>query len=276
MGFKLVSDSSSNVRQLSGVEYANVPMKIITSTAEYVDDASLDVQDMVEQVRQTKGKSGTSCPNIHEWLQAFGEAQNVFAVTITSNLSGSCTAARQAGQEYESEHPGRRVCVLDSLSTGPEMGLILEKLKEWILQELSFDMIREKIQAYMEKTHLLFSLQSLTNLARNGRVNPAVAKLAGVLGIRIVGMASEEGTLQTLHKCRGEKKTLDTLFTEMKRLGFSGGKARISHCLNLESANSLKERILDAFPRSDVRIEPCTALCSFYAEQGGLLVGFEG
>jgi len=127
----------------------------------------------------------------------------------------------------------------------------------------------------MEKTHLVFSLESLTNLARNGRVNPAVAKIAGVLGIRVIGCASEVGTLQQLHKCRGEKKALETLFTEMVSRGFAGGKARIAHCFNLEAANKLKETILAAFPRADIFIEPTTALCSFYAEQGGLLVGFE-
>jgi len=61
----------------------------------------------------------------------------------------------------------------------------------------------------------------------------------------------------------------------MKERGFAGGKTRIAHCFNLEAASRLKEIILDAFPKADIFIEPTTALCSFYAEQGGLLVGFE-
>ena len=275
MKFKIVSDSSSNVLQFPGVPFASVPLTINTATAEYIDDERLDVARMVDEIKATKGKSGTSCPNVHDWLQAFEGAECVFAVTITSNLSGSCAAALQAKEEYEQAHPGVQVCVLDTLSTGPEMRLIMEKLRQWIEEGRLFEQIRDDIRGYMRQTHLLFSLESLTNLARNGRVSPAVAKIAGVLGIRVVGKASAQGTLKQLHKCRGEKKALDTLLAEMVTLGFQGGKVRISHCFNSEAAKALKELVLSAFPQSDVQIEPTGGLCSFYAEQGGLLVGFE-
>ena len=275
MKFKIVSDSSANIFRVPGVEHASVPLKINTASAEYVDDENLDVAKMVKELQENKGKSGTSCPNIQDWLQAFDGADYVFAVTITSNLSGSYASACQAKDIYEDAHPGAKVFVIDSLSTGPEMRLIMEQLRDWIDEKLSFEQIREKVKEYQKKTHLLFSLESLTNLARNGRVNPAVAKIAGVLGIRVVGCASEVGTLQQLHKCRGEKKALDTIFQEMKDRGFIGGKTRIAHCFNSEAAAKLKETILAVFPKCDIFIEPTTALCSFYAEQGGLLVGFE-
>lgn len=275
MKFKIVSDSSANIFSFPGVSFASVPLKINTAEAEYVDDEHLDVANMVQELQAYKGKSGTSCPNVHDWLQAFEGADCVFAVTITSNLSGSCAAALQAKAVYEENHPGAKVYVVDSLSTGPEMRLIMERIREWIDEKLPFEQIRDKIREYQKRTHLLFSLESLTNLARNGRVNPAVAKIAGVLGIRVVGCASEVGTLQQLHKCRGEKKALETIFQEMKDRGFVGGRTRIAHCFNPEAAAKLKEAIQAAFPKCDILIEPATALCSFYAEQGGLLVGFE-
>lgn len=275
MNFKIVSDSASNLFALDDIPFSSVPLKIITTQAEYVDDPSLDVEAMVNEIKETKGKSGTSCPNAHDWLQAYGGSEQVFAVTITSNLSGSYNAACQAAGDYEAANPGSKVCVVDTLSAGPEMALIVEKLRELILSGLSFEAIREKIQSYKANTHLLFSLQSLTNLARNGRANPAVAKLAGVLGIRIVGKASDEGTLQPLHKCRGEKKALDTIAEEMLGMGFRGGKVRIAHCFNPDAARQLKAQLLAKFPKSQILIEACTALCSFYAERGGLLIGFE-
>ena len=275
MKFKIVSDSSSNIFSFPGVSFASVPLKINTAEAEYVDDENLDIAKMVQELQEYKGKSGTSCPNVNDWIEAFGDAEYVFAVTITSNLSGSCASALQAKAIYEESHPGAKVFVVDTLSTGPEMRLIMERIREWIDEKLPFEQIKEKIKEYQKRTHLLFSLESLTNLARNGRVNPAVAKIAGVLGIRVVGCASEEGTLQQLHKCRGEKKALETLFQEMKERGFIGGRTRIAHCFNPEAASKLKEAILATFPKCDIHIEPATALCSFYAEQGGLLVGFE-
>ena len=275
MRFKIVSDSSANIFQFSGVNFASVALKINTASTEYVDDENLDVAKMVRELQENKGKSGTSCPNVHDWLQAFAGADCVFAVTITSNLSGSYASAQQAKAIYEESNPGAKVFVVDSLSTGPEMRLIMERIREWIDEHLAFEQIKEKVQEYQKKTHLLFSLESLTNLARNGRVNPAVAKVAGMLGIRMVGCASEVGTLQPLHKCRGQKKALEIIFKEMVDRGFQGGRARIAHCFNPEAAAQLKETILAAFPQCDIFIEPTTALCSFYAEQGGLLIGFE-
>lgn len=275
MRFKLVADSSANLFTMPSVPFTSVPMKIITTQAEYVDDPHLDVAQMVAEIKVTKGKSGTSCPNMHDWLQAFEGADRIFAVTITSNLSGSHASAVQAAADYEASNPGAKVCVIDSLSAGPELGLILEKLQQWIGEGRTYEQMVEDIRQYQSHTHLTFSLECLTNLARNGRVNPAVAKIAGVLGIRVVGVASEVGTLEPLHKCRGEKKALETMADEMDRRGFGGGRVKIAHCFNENAANTLKKLILSKYPKADVGIESCGALCSFYAEQGGLLVGFE-
>ena len=96
MKFKIVSDSSSNIFHFPGVEFASVALKINTASAEYVDDENLDVAKMVHELQENKGKSGTSCPNVHDWLQAFEGADHIFAITITSNLSGSYASARQA------------------------------------------------------------------------------------------------------------------------------------------------------------------------------------
>ena len=275
MKYKLVADSSANVFAMESVDYSSVPMKIITAQAEYVDTPALDVAQMVEEIRLTKGKSGTSCPNMQDWLDAFDGADRVIAVTITSNLSGSHASCVQAAADYEAENPGAKVCVIDSLSAGPELGLILERLRQRILDGWEYERIVEDVRAYLGHTHLAFSLESLTNLARNGRVNPAVAKIAGVLGIRVVGVASEVGTLEALHKCRGEKKALEAIFNEMKARGYRGGKVRIANCFNPPAARQLEAMIRSEFSDAAVAHESCSALCSFYAERGGLLVGFE-
>jgi DegV family protein with EDD domain len=276
MKFKIVSDSSSNIISFSGVEYTSVPLKVITARAEYVDDATLQMDAMLQDLRTTKEKTHTSCPNAFEWQEAFGDAECVFAVTITSQLSGSCAAAEKAKSDALAADPTRKIAVIDSLSTGPEMQLLIEKLRDEILAGKDFDEIEKSVRDYAGHTHLLFSLQSLKNLARNGRVSPIVAKLAGILGIRMVAMASAEGTIQPLYKPRGKDKTLETLLDEMKRKGFAGGKVRIAHSCNPDGAEALSKMIFAAFPNSDISILPTTALCTYYAEEGGLLVGFEG
>lgn len=275
MAFRIVTDSSSNVYHIEGADYASVPMKILTSR-EYIDAPGLDVAELVEDLRNHKAKSGSSCPNVGEWLEAFGDAEEVFGVTITKHLSGSYNAAHQAAETYMEEHPGRKVYIFDSLSAGPELMLIVEKIRQCEAAGLDFEATTANVLEYHNHCHTLFCLESMLNLARNGRVNPILAKLAGTLGIRVAGDA-EGGELALVHKPRGARKTIRTLVDMMKDRGFQdGGVLRVAHCFAEEAANALREAVLEEFPKAKFLLEPTTGLCSFYAEEGGLILGFEG
>lgn len=272
---KIVADSSANLLELEGVAFATAPLKIIAGDREFVDDAALDADGMVTWFDSYKGKSKTSCPNPGDWIEAFDGAEEVFCVTITSGLSGSYNAACVAKQMYEAENPGKKVYVIDSLSAGPELVLIIEKLQQWILEEKPFGDICEEIEYYKKSTGLVFMLESLKNFAANGRVSPAVAKLAGMLGIRIVGKASSQGTLEPTNKCRGVAKALDALLENMLSAGLKTGKVWIAHCQNQPAAEMMAQMIRQAVPQVQVNIHICGGLCSYYAEKGGLLIGFE-
>ena len=276
MNIKIVADSSANLPALEGIPYASVPLKLVTDQKEFVDDSTLDCGAMMKYLDSYKGRSGSSCPNVGEWMEAFADAEGVFTLAISRSMSGSHNSALQAKEVYEEEHPDRKVCCLDTLTTGPELILIAEKIRELNTRGLSFQEIKAQIKAYMEKTHMVFMLSSVSNLAKNGRVNPLIAKAVGILNIRIVGQASDSGTFQQEHKCRGEKKGLAALYELMKKNGFRGGKVRINHVFNEGAAAELKKIILGEYPDTDVAITPTTGLCSFYAEQGGLMVGLEG
>ena len=276
MNYKIISDSSSDVFELENVNYTTVPLKISTDERQFVDDKSLDTAEMLDHLYSFGGKSGSACPGVGEWLDACEETENVFCITITSNLSGSFNSACAAAKEYQQQHPKNRACVIDSLSTGPETALIIEKLAELVNSGMSFNEIKKEIKHYKESTHLIFCLRSLKNLANNGRVSHLSAKVAGIFGIRIVGKASNEGTLELTDKSRGDKKALADIMSNMLASGFEGGKVRIHHCENEESAEALKTMILESFPETSVVIGKTGGLCSFYAERGGLLVGFEG
>ena len=138
-----------------------------------------------------------------------------------------------------------------------------------------FSVHKKLTENYSKKTGLIFMLESMKNLANNGRVSPLVAKMAGLLGIRVVGKASDVGDLQTLSKCRGEAKALDYIFEALKAEGLCKGKVIIAHCFNKKAAFFLKELINNKLPDVCVSITSCRGLCSFYAEKGGMLVGFE-
>lgn len=274
MNYKIVSDSSSNL--LQGTQwYQSVPLKIL-GQQEYIDDGSQDVAEMVHHLKHFKGKSSSSCPNVSDWLDAFEGHQCIFAVTITQRLSGSYNAAVQAANTYREEHPDARIYVIDSMAAGPEMAMIVDKIRTLMDQGLDPDQVMEQVKDYQSHLYTLFCLESLTNLARNGRVNPTVAKLAGVLGIRVCGEA-QQGQIVPIHKARGAKKALNTLVEMIVERGFQDGcLLRVAHCFAPETAQALGDAILEKFPGARFQMETTGVLCSYYAEQGGLMIGFEG
>ncbi len=272
---KIAADSSCDLFSLKSVPYACASMKVITDEREFEDNCTLDVGEMVNYFDHYKGKSKSSCPNTNDWLNAFGDAEDVFCVTITSGLSGSYNSACAAKKIYESEHEGRRVFVIDTLSAGSEVTMIVRKLEELIEGGLSFEEICEGITAYSKKTGLLFMLKSLKTFANNGRVSPMAARLVGIAGICIVGKASVEGTLEPMHKCRGERRSLEALVKELENEGYRGGRISIGHCQNEEAALVLKGMLQIRYQNAETEIHDLKGLCSFYAEKGGILVGFE-
>ena len=274
MSIKIVADSSANLYRLDGVDFACAPLTIRTAEREFVDNESLDILGMVDYLSKYKGKSGSACPGVGDWLDVFGDADEVYCVTIISTLSGSYNAAMTAKAQYEEENPGKKVFVLDSYSAGPEPKLLVEKIRDLVLEGKDFDTVCKEVLEYKEKKScLLFSLESLKNLANNGRTSHAVAALCSVVGIRLLGDVKDG--LHPTDKCRGEKKAISTLFNNMKEKGYAGGTVIIDQCFNENAANALKILIKTEFADANVRIEATSGLCSFYAEKGGLLVGFE-
>lgn len=270
---KIVVDSSADLTALPQACFSTVPLTIHSEGDAYRDDESLDVADMIVHLKARKGRVTTSCPAPAEWLSAFGDADEVFCVTITSALSGSNNAAQVAAADYQAAHPDRRVVVVDTLSAGPEVALIAERLAQGAA--LSFDTLAEDVARYLRSTRLVFALQSIRNLANNGRVSPAVAALVGLLGIRIIGRASDTGELQLTGKCRGDKRALAELVAQIEAEGWRGGRVRIHHCCNEEGAQALRKLLIERRPDAEIVVAPTRGLCSFYAEDGGLLIGFE-
>ena len=89
MKTKIVVDSSSNLYALSGVDFVCVPLKIVTDDGEYLDTAELDAVGMAQTLRSYKGKTGTSCPNVADWLAAYEGAGEVFVPWRGCWASGS-------------------------------------------------------------------------------------------------------------------------------------------------------------------------------------------
>ena len=270
---KLIIDSGSNDRANENLTV--VPLTMTIAGQDFVDDENLNIDEFISSMEKNTEEGKTSCPSINDWLEALKGTKFAIMLTITSGLSGSFSSAFQAKQIYEKDHPDSHVIVIDSRTAGPEISVILEKIRELVNSKTRFVDLEQKISDYKTHTHLLVILKSLHNLALNGRINMAVAKVAKVLNIDVVGTASDEGKLEPLAKVRGIKRAFKEVLKLMSEMKYKGGNLIIDHCKNKKDAQSLKAKIFALYPEAEIKIRSMGGLCTFYAEEGSLMVGFD-
>lgn len=271
---RFIADSSCDMKEADYENLVTVPLTISTEKESWVDE-KLDINQMLNVLEAYKGRSYTACPGPESWIKAFEGADTVYVATLTSGLSGTYNSAMAAKELFCKEHPEVRIHVFDTLTTAAELRLFMEKLMELDSQGNSFEEVCKKAQDYLKKTRLLFSLKSLHNFAQNGRVSKALASAVGVLGISIIGIASEEGTLQPIEKSRGDKRVVAKLTEQLRKLSYNGGKLRISHVQNEALAEQIKDAVKKLYPKADVLVYGARGLCSYYAERGAVLLGCE-
>lgn len=272
---KFVADSACDLKEYPGICFETVPLSISTDERDYTDNEDLNVHEVLDYLEGYNDRSYTACPSIDAWLKAFEGADEIYCVTITSGLSGTFNGANIAREQYLEDHPDTKIYVVDSLSTGPGMVLLLEKLAELKSQGKSFEEVCTAIDKYRKRLKLYFSLSSLHNLAQNGRVNKLIASAIGFMNIKILGTASKEGTIEQVGKYRGNNRMIDKIIEQLKENGFTKGKIRICHVECLEFANAVAEKIRSIFNCTDIKIVPARGLCSYYAERGGIILGCE-
>ena len=100
--------------------------------------------------------------------------------------------------------------------------------------------------------------------------------IASVLGIRACGDA-QNGQIIPTQKPRGQKKATEVLAAMIRERGFTNDSwLRIAHCFGEAQAQLLIDAVKKDFPNARYTVEPTGALCSFYAEEGGLMIAMEG
>lgn len=279
MTWKIVADSGCDYREITDLAnqttFESVPLTIQIDNEIFVDNAHLNIDDMMEKMYATSSASKSACPSPDDYLRSFEGAENIFVVTITGSLSGSHNSAQLAKKLFLEENPTANIHVIDSLSAGGEVDLIVKKLNDLIKEGLSFEQVVEAISHYQANTKLLFVLAKVDNLVKNGRLSKLIGAVVGLLNIRMVGEASDTGTLELLQKARGAKKALTAAVDEVLKAGYKGGRIIIAHRNNEKFCQQFSEAIKEKFPAADISFLPTSGLCSFYAEEGGLLMGYE-
>ena len=280
MTYNIVCDSSCDLKsaelQPGYLHLEVVPMQITVGDREYLDNESLNVPLLLEDMATEKSSAGTACPSPAAFARAFEKADCSVCFTISSNLSGTYNAAVLARDMELEEHPEKKICVIDSRSTAGAMVLLTRKAQSLLeVEDPDFDKVCEELRMYQASLRTVFTLECFDNLIKNGRMRPLVGNLLHTLGIHVIADATPQGTIHVSGKARGEAKTYQAIVDLMRQSkDCDGADVVLSHCENLPGALKLKELILRELPVKDVTLVSCRGLTTFYAMEKGLIVGF--
>lgn len=277
--WKLVSDSGCSLLVPDGlagidIDYAEVPFTISVDNTDYIDEPGIDIEKMLEHIANCRSGGRTSCPSPHAWLEAWGDAENVIAFTLSAALSGSYNSAIAARHMALEKNPGRNIAVINTCGAGVFPEQLANIIYEGIEDGDSFDVIVSAADKAVREIRVVFALGSLDNLIKAGRLNKLVGYAAHRFNISAIGVASPGGRIELRHKFRGMKKIYGKLIDTLRETGFTGGELVISHCMNEDGAEKLGHLIKAEWLDADVSIVPASGLCSYYMGKGGMIITY--
>lgn len=278
MSVKIVADSSCDLNEHLERELniTLVPFSLHIGDKIYRDDEELNVKDMLKKMAECPTAPKTACPSPNDFIKAFEGPESIFAVTISSALSGTYESAMLAKKMLMENAEDKFVHIFDSLSAS--IGETLISIKIFELAKKNYDdlQIVEKVNEYIKSMKTLFLLESLENLMKNGRLGKVKGKIATLLNIKPVMGAEEDGSIKMIESVRGYKRAF-MRFVEI--IGEQGEKLEekvigIAHCNCLERAEEFKSELMKRYKFKDIIIVETAGLSSVYANQGGIIVAF--
>jgi DegV family protein with EDD domain len=278
MSMRIVADSccdvSPEVEKQTGIEL--VPLTIQIGDKEYRDDKNLDIDGLIEDMKNSPIAPKTACPSPQDFIESYKGAGSVFVVTLSSALSGTYRSAMMAKDIFLEEIENKFIHVFDSLSASVGETLVSLHISELINKGLKEMEIVEKVNAYIKEMRTFFTLKSLDNLVKSGRVSQFVAKVSSILSVRPIMADNGEGQIEVHEKVVGAKRVFKRL---VEVIGEQGQNLEdkilgIGHCNALESALAFKEEVLKRYNFKDIIIVKMAGISTVYANEGGLIIAF--
>lgn len=276
MSYKIVVDSSCEFpKEYQGdSRFESIPFGLEVGAEQMIDDGSINMIEFLAKIAACPTCPKSSCPSPERFMNAYNcDADDIYVVTISGNLSGAYQSAEVGKQMYIENFGHKNIHVVDSESASCGETQIALKLMELAESGMPFAEIVEVITKFRDEMNTYFVLDNLETLRKNGRLSGIKAIVASTLNIKPV-MGAEKGIIIQHGQSIGTKKALvkmiDKLVSELK----DGEKktAYISQCNCPERAEVVKKLLEQKINCKGIVITEMDGLSSLYANDGGVIV----
>lgn len=278
MAYKIIGDSCTDLpEELKKDEHFYlVPLTLEIDEYTVIDDETFDQKDFLEKVKNSPNCPKSACPTPEAYMELYGGEEDVYVVTLSSQLSGSYNSAELARTLYLEEHPQKNILVVDSRTASVGQTLIAMKIQELAESGKTFEEVCQLIDIFREEEGTKFVLESLEALRKNGRLSTVKALLCNTLNIKPIMKGLPNGTIDKADQARGMNKALqkmvDTIVEDAVRP--EEKIVAIAHCNNYERAVYTRDKILEKIPFKDAIIVDTAGVSSLYASDGGIIVSY--
>lgn len=276
MSYKIIIDSCGEFieKWKEDPRFESVPLTLNVGGETIIDDDSFDQISFIKKVAACPECPKSACPSPERYMKAYDcEADHVYAVTLSSELSGSYNSAVLGKNLFLEEKPEKKVHVFNSRSASVGETLIGMKIQECEEMGFSFEETVEKVEAYIEEQHTFFVLDDLETLRKNGRLSKVKSLVASALKIKPVMGSTPEGTICQLDQARGINKAMVKMVQHIveKAENSQDKVLAISHCNCKDRAEFLKNALLEKIDVKEVVILDTAGVSTMYANNGGVI-----
>jgi DegV family protein with EDD domain len=223
--------------------YINFPDGEVNSKEISADEFYNRLESMSPKVPSTAQPSPGIFRDIYSKLAEKGE--EVLSIHISSGLSGTLNSARQGAAEVA----GAVVHLFDSMTlSGGERFHVLAAVRAaragW-----SIERILERLEKIRESTEVIYTLETLSYLARGGRIGRVQALAGALLNLKpIIRVERADGKYSTAGKSRTIQKAITFIADHLEaEYGQTSLWVSVMHGRYAEQAevmaNMLKERL---------------------------------
>lgn len=279
MNYKIIVDSCGELTyrmKKSGVyETASLSMEVDGDII--VDDENFDQADFLRRVEASPECPKSSCPSPERYMELYGgDEERVYAVTLSSELSGSYNSAQLGRKLWMEEYgeSGKKIYVFNSRSASVGETLIGLKIQECEENGLGFEETVSTVETYIDEQHTYFVLENLDTLRKNGRLTGIKSFVVSALNIKPVMGSTPEGTICQLGQARGMKRALAKMADQIVKEGKTTKDKilAIAHCNCPERAREVERMLLDKIRVKDSFIVDTAGISTMYANDGGIIV----
>lgn len=210
MALRIVTDSTADlspeIRKQLGIEM--IPLTVHFGPESFKDVVEMDVEGFWAKLKSSPHHPKTAQPAPGDFLEVYkqlhADGHEIVSIHISGKLSGTLSSAHAAKQLL----PDAKIHLVDTRSVSHGLGLVAMEAARMAANGKSADEIVAAAGQIADRMNIVFTLDTLDFLQKNGRVGKAQALLGGLLGVKPILQIDKEGLVATADKVRGKSKVL--------------------------------------------------------------------